>query len=325
MIPLKIAHEIIRAERAKTLGLKVSKDEITVTLDDRPLSKGCQACKTASWICIYIGETCNLACDYCPQDEARHEKGKNRTWINGGNFSYCDDITLKDIDWVIKKNPQISGISFSGGEPFLFFDKVVKWATYFTNKYPQIYKWIYTNGVLPKETQFKELSKIGIDEIRFDGAATEYSAQTVQKIKLARKYFNFVCVETPALPWLTDKLHLFLDQLQDDLDYLNLHTLQVNKELNWPKLLKHIELNDALVYEDLRSNRKESLQSFLEVYKTIRYVKEKKYKIIINDCGSFNMANQTVGWQFQRNNCNGCKKETWKDFRERARKDGMVP
>ena len=325
MIPLPLAYEIIDAERTKVPGLEIRDDGATVILNDKQLSKGCQACKTGAWICIYIGPNCNLSCDYCPQDDSRHTTKKDRVWVNGGNFSYADDVKLEDIDWIIEKNPQIKGISFSGGEPFMYFDRVVEWAKYLA-KYPHIYKWIYTNGTLPTEAQFKTLAKIGVNEIRFDGAATEYSDKTIEKIKLARKYFEFICVETPALPWLTDKLHSFLSQLKNELDYLNLHTLQINRQLNWPRLLRnHSELNDALTYKDSRSGREESLQSLLETYKTIRHIQENKLDIIVNDCGNLNMANQSAGWFFQRNNCNGCNEETWENFRERVKKDGGLP
>lgn len=326
MISIEDAYKIIRVEREKIPNLKVYDGEATVTLDDRSLSKGCQACKSGSWICIYVGEECNLSCDFCPQEDERHTKGKHDTWINGGNYTYGMKVELSDIDKVISDNPQITGISFSGGEPFIFIDKIEKWSKYLTEKYPNIYKWIYTNGVYVNDETLERLSKVGLQEIRFDAAATNYSRTTIERIKLAKKYFEVVSIEVAALPWFTDLLNGCLVELEEYITYLNLHTLQVHRGLNWERLMEsHPELNNLLTYADKRYGREESIQSALETYKTIRFVKDNDLDIIINDCGAFNMANQQVGWQYQKNNSDGYIYETWKDFRQRAKDDGMLP
>jgi len=331
MTEINQIYDIIRYER-KILATKSIKDiyiydgEATLTIDNKPLSKGCQACKSGSWICIYIGEECNLSCDFCPQEDERHTKGRHDTWINGGNYTYGMKVELSDIDKVIEKNPQISGISFSGGEPFIFIDKIEKWSNYLTKKYPNIYKWIYTNGVYVDNNSLERLTKAGLQEIRFDAAATNYSDTTIKKIKLAKEYFDFVSIEVAALPWLTEDFHIFLNEVENYIDYLNIHTLQVHRGLNWERLLEnHPELNDKLTYIDKRWNREESLQSLLEVYKTLRYIAKNNLDINVNDCGAFNMANQQVGWQYQKNNSEGYPQETWEDFKQRAKDDGFLP
>ena len=326
MIERTQAYDMIRSERNKIPDLRIYDGEASISLDDRPLSKGCQACKSGSWICIYVGEECNLSCDFCPQEDERHTKGKHDTWINGGNYSYGIKVELEDIDKVIEKNPQISGISFSGGEPFIFIDKIEKWSNYLTKKYPHIYKWIYTNGVYVNNETLDRLSKVGLQEIRFDAAATNYSRTTIERIKLAKKYFEVVSIEIAALPWFTELLNGCLVELEDYITYLNIHTLQVHRGLNWERLIEsHLELNNTLTYIDERHGREESLQSALEVYKTIRFIKDNKLDIIVNDCGSFNMANQQVGWQYQKNNSEGYNYESWDNFKQRAKDDGFLP
>ena len=326
MIERTQAYDMIRSERNKIPDLRIYDGEASISLDDRPLSKGCQACKSGSWICIYVGEECNLSCDFCPQEDERQTKGKHDTWINGGNYSYGIKVELEDIDKVIEKNPQISGISFSGGEPFIFIDKIEKWSNYLTKKYPHIYKWIYTNGVYVNNETLDRLSKVGLQEIRFDAAATNYSRTTIERIKLAKKYFEVVSIEIAALPWFTELLNGCLVELEDYITYLNIHTLQVHRGLNWERLIEsHLELNDTLTYIDERHGREESLQSALEVYKTIRFIKDNKLDIIVNDCGSFNMANQQVGWQYQKNNSEGYNYESWDNFKQRAKDDGFLP
>lgn len=326
MIELEQTYNIIREERKKISDLRIYDGEATISLNDIPLSKGCQACKSGSWICIYVGEECNLSCDFCPQEDERHTKGKHDTWINGGNYTYGMKVELSDIDKVIKANPQITGISFSGGEPFIFIKKIEEWSTYLTEKYPHIYKWIYTNGVYVNDNSLERLSKVGLQEIRFDAAATNYSKTTNEKIKLAKKYFDFVSIEVAALPWLTDDFHKCLLEVEDVITYLNIHTLQVHRGLNWERLLEsHSDLNNELTYIDHRHGREESLQSALETYKTIQFIKENNLDIIVNDCGAFNMANQQVGWQYQKNNSDGYPYESWENFKQRAKDDGFLP
>jgi len=55
---------------------------------------------------------------------------------------------------------------------------------------PNIYQWIYTNGVIADENAFKKLADSGILEIRFHLAATNYAEAVVRKLPIARKYFK---------------------------------------------------------------------------------------------------------------------------------------
>lgn len=121
----------------------------------------------------------------CPQISRHNEP--EFIWANGGN----DDIhSLEDLKRVLDRNPRIEGISFSGGEPFKYLDKIYEWLTFVNENYSHLnlYKWIYTNGVLVTEESCLKLREHGLNEIRFDLAATNYSNKIIDKIRYCKKY-----------------------------------------------------------------------------------------------------------------------------------------
>src|SRR5574344_516410 len=127
------------------------------TKNDIGLSKGCQACKNGKWLCVFVGYNCNCKCDFCPQP-----KGAN--FLNVFNDSdLTSHGTISELEYYLTKDKTIEGISYSGGEPLLYFDKVIKLATFVNKKCPEIYQWVYTNGILLDEEKLKKLSLSGID------------------------------------------------------------------------------------------------------------------------------------------------------------------
>ena len=301
--------------------IEISDFGATITPKKKKLSKGCYSCKNGSWICIYIGVKCNLKCISCPQT-SRHNSDEY-IWANGGN----DDIhSLVDLKRVIDKNKRITGISFSGGEPFLYIDKVIEWLDFINENYSDLnlYKWIYTNGTKVTKQQCILLKEKGINEIRFDLAATNYNNKIIDKIKYCKKIFDKISVEVPVEPWRVDKLISVLPKLNDiGLDYLNLHELSICDD-NYERLKKLNYIDDRLIYNSY--NGFHYLGSIIDVYKIINYIEDNNLNIIYNDCSCRNMYNQTMGWIYQRNRQNPeYVWEDWEDFIIRAEQDGNIP
>ncbi len=154
------------------------------------LSPGCQACKAGTWDCIFVTMQCNLDCDFCYSPHAIPKAYK------GSAFG----STLEQIAQNYAKTP-ITGISFSGGEPFLYPQRLLEWVTWFKARFPTCYYWAYTNGLLADETIVGALGDIGLDEIRFDMAATGYNNPVVmQHVQVATRHIPQVTVEIPAIP-----------------------------------------------------------------------------------------------------------------------------
>lgn len=175
-------------------------------------SKGCQLCQQGKWLCIFITYKCNARCHFCPapfkNDRIQSAFGNNKEEI---------------LSYLLQND--FGGISFSGGDPFVVFDRLMEWFTYFKKSLPDYYYWVYTNGLDADERKLEQLSAEGMNEIRFNIAATGYvSAKIWKQIKIAKKLFPYVSVEIPSIKHDYNLLEVALENLNDiGVDYLNLH------------------------------------------------------------------------------------------------------
>ena len=130
------------------------------------ISKGCMICGQGKWSCLFITGKCNAGCFYCPAPQLQDEVPTSQNL----NFETADAYA-EYINFF-----KFKGVSFSGGEPLLFFDRTLEYLQKIREKCsPNIYTWMYTNGILADENKFKLLAEAGLDEIRFDIGATKYS------------------------------------------------------------------------------------------------------------------------------------------------------
>ena len=180
------------------------------------LSPGCQACKEGTWDCIFTTMKCNLDCEFCysphaiPRDYA------------GSVFGMTPEQIAEN-----HARTHITGISFSGGEPFVDAQKLFDWVAWFTSQYPDKYCWVYTNGLLANEESLRRLGELGVDEIRFNTAATGYDRPTVMgNLASAARFIPNVTVEIPAIPEHAPKLLSCLAEwCALGVRFLNLHEL----------------------------------------------------------------------------------------------------
>ena len=102
----------------------------------KQISKGCMICGLGSWSCLFITGKCNASCFYCPASQLADETPSTQ----GLNFetpeSYAEYINFF----------KFKGVSFSGGEPLLFFDRTLQYLKQVRKKCDtSVYAWIYTN------------------------------------------------------------------------------------------------------------------------------------------------------------------------------------
>lgn len=200
--------------RQRIPGLMVNPEQATVCLGE--LSPGCQACKDGTWDCLFVTKKCNLNCSFCysprslPEDYAGSAFGETPAEI-ADNYA----------------RTRITGISFSGGEPFLQPDRLLSWAAWFRERFPASYLWIYTNGTQVEDSTLQQLGMLKIDEIRFNTAATGYDNRTVMDaMRRAAGHFGRLTVEIPAIPEHAQKLRDCLVKWTDlGVRTLNLHEL----------------------------------------------------------------------------------------------------
>ncbi len=180
------------------------------------LSPGCRACKSGRWDCIFLTLACNLSCPFCLTP---------CTLTKASSLSALGN----DIHTLLKEYAQlkVSGIGFSGGEPMLESKLLMDCLSRLRKANPEIYLWAYTNGLLLTKDLISALAEAGLDELRFNMAATGYvHPHVLEMVRYAATRLAAVTVEIPAIPEDRDPLlkALFVWS-RIGVKYLNLHEL----------------------------------------------------------------------------------------------------
>jgi len=249
------------------------------------LSPGCQSCKDGRWICIFPGFTCNAQCDFCPR--------LTKDMMDKPPMSLeTMELLLKTID---AKKDEISGISISGGEIFFNNYEIAKeLIKRVATSYPHMYLWAYTNGIGANRENMQELRELGLQELRFNLAATEFKQEIIDKIRDdAVNIFPWVTVEVPIYG---DSFHHLIErgklkELADiGVKQLNLAEIRVpapdsEDEQDISPAAKHF-LNYEEIYQfDHMSFKVLSVvRSRLYTYDIFEYAHRHGIDIRINDC-----------------------------------------
>lgn len=130
----------------------------------------------------------------------------------------------------------IRGVAFSGGEPMIGFDRIVRFLDVLGRDVPDIpHIWMYTNGILVTTDRLKILRDHGLKEIRFDLSAVDYCLDNLKK---AAGIIPIVTVEIPAIPEDLERTKPLLKTLAGlGVNYLNLHQIRCT-HFNLPKLIR---------------------------------------------------------------------------------------
>lgn len=181
-----------------------------------PLSPGCRICGQGRWSCLFINGKCNCQCFYCPTSQ--DEVGVPTT--NRVLFEKATDYA----DYVHCFN--FSGISISGGEPLLTFNRTRRYIQKVRQKMgADLHIWLYTNATLLTRDHLLQLRDDGLDEIRIDISATQYS---LKKMAMAVGIIPCVTIEIPAVPEDYQIVSDLLPKMRDlGLNHLNLHQLRL--------------------------------------------------------------------------------------------------
>lgn len=207
------------ADKRKTMQDKmpfINIEDCGDTVYTGSLSPGCRLCKQGKWDCIFMTMQCNLSCDFCCSP-AHLQSVKPFS-------SFGTDRNQIATHY---ETAGIKGIAFTGGEPFLVFDTLVDNIIFFRKKFPDSYIWLYTNGILADKNKLSILSNSGIDEIRFNTAASGYENKHILNIlERAAEIIKRVTVEIPCIPLHKKNIINSLPHWNDaGIKQLNLHEL----------------------------------------------------------------------------------------------------
>ena len=195
-------------------------------VDCRSLSPGCRACAEGSWSCLFVNGVCNARCYYCPSEQ--REAGEPVT--NNLAFRRPEDYAA------YLRRFRFRGSSMSGGEPLLTMERTLGFLSAIRAALGvEGHLWIYTNGILLTEERLDMLVETGLDEIRIDLTANDYS---LRPVRLAASRVAAVTVEIPALPEDEERLLGLLPELVEaGVKFLNLHELRATPH-NLPRLIR---------------------------------------------------------------------------------------
>lgn len=182
------------------------------------LSQGCQFCGQGKWSCLFITGICNAACFYCPSPQNSNDLPTTQQLTFPSPEAYTEYVNRLNY----------KGVSFSGGEPLLAYEKVMQYLTHLRKHGPpDLYIWMYTNGILATHEKLAQLADAGLDEIRFDIGATGFS---LDKVKIAKGLIPNITIEIPAVPEEKEKLIALLPKMVDaGVTCLNLHQMRLTK------------------------------------------------------------------------------------------------
>lgn len=247
----------------------------------KQISEGCKLCGAGFWSCLFITGKCNANCFYCPTSQTHDDLPTTQGLSFGSASAYAEYVNYF----------KFKGVGFSGGEPLLVYDKLIGFLKKLRQKCsPNLYVWLYTNGILVDQEKLKKLASLGLNEIRFDIGATDYS---LDKVKMAKRIIENVTIEIPAIPEEMERMKLLLpEMIKAGVDNLNLHQLRLTK-YNAPKLLKRD-------YTYVADERPLVLESEIMALELIKYAKDSQLEIGINYCSfNFKYRFQKAGFRSQ--------------------------
>ncbi|HKL08420.1 MAG TPA: radical SAM protein [Bacteroidales bacterium] len=291
--------QIIEASKERSSRLESIEDSVQwgfnqSKLDCKNISTGCKLCGEGSWSCLFINGVCNANCFYCPAEQ----KDESVPTTNTIEFP-----TVEDYIAYIKKFG-FKGVSISGGEPLLTFEKSLAYIEAVRNEIgPAIYIWMYTNGKLATKEKLVKLKNAGLNEIRFDLSAVDYK---LDALKLAVGVIDHVTVEIPSIPEDFEQLTQLIKDLKAiGIDFLNLHQIRCTP-FNFKKLIKR-------GYTFLHGPKIVVLESELTALRLIQYNIESKINFPINYCSfiyKYRYQNRAARIRHAREISNACDEIT---------------
>jgi len=236
------------------------------------ISKGCKLCGLGQWSCLFITGKCNGSCFYCPASQQEDHIPTTQGLNFADPAAYAEYINYFGF----------KGVSFSGGEPLLQFERTLEFLKQVRKKCnPDTYIWMYTNGILGEPQKFRKLAAAGINEVRFDIGATAFR---LDKIAAAKGLIPVITIEIPAVPEELEKLKKLLPEMvKAGVTNLNLHQLRLTQHN-----VKQLSKRD---YTYIHAEQPVVLESELAALELITYAREHSIDIGINYC-SFHFKNR---------------------------------
>jgi pyruvate formate-lyase activating enzyme-like uncharacterized protein len=134
---------------------------------------------------------------------------------------------------------------------------------------------------LASEDTLKKLSDAGLDEIRFNLAATDCADKVIKNMKIARKYFKYLCIESPMFTKFYNSFMKKRKQILDTgVDHIHFAELQL-----FPRTIANFRQEGPIYrYKKGYVSPIKSRQLTYDVFEVA--VKEKWKNVVLHDCSN---------------------------------------
>ncbi|MEY8485013.1 radical SAM protein [Lachnospiraceae bacterium 48-21] len=228
-------------------------------------SIGCQLCIQGRKSTVHITYRCTKHCSYCPIPNEKF--GSDIVEFMNNLYSPND---IDEIIKIISSSDSLLGISISGGEPLLVFDRVKDLIIRVKElRGERFHIHLYTNGDLLSKTTISELEKCGLDELRVDSL----DVSIYELLRNAK--FDVVC-EVPCIP--TEDYYSALCQLIDRSSEINLTRINLNEFEITKENLKYVR-KKGLIYSNNRLD-----ESCIYAKRVIEYASSANSKLRVFFC-----------------------------------------
>ncbi len=188
----------IRERQARLDALQTS-DFGHVAVWGGKLTPGCQHCVDHGFAPIRSASNCNLNCSFCYYGEDQ----PHVTLLGDDQFEIENrPVTARELKVMLTKGVKGPGVLESVAwvflEPFMALDKHPEMIAFVHEL--GLYQHMYTNGTLCTRQNMKLLADAGLDEMRFNLAATKCADNVIEAMGEARDLFPYLCVESPMYP-----------------------------------------------------------------------------------------------------------------------------
>lgn len=251
------------------------------------LTPGCKICLKNGFTPIRSTWKCNLNCNFC------YNYNQKKEILSPLHYSINNRLlTEDDIIRILEKRKDIKGIAWVAGEPFTDFNKIPNLSKRLNNL--GIYQHINTNGTLLTEKMMRILQDCGLNEIRFNLAATNCSDKVIETMKVARKYFNYLCIEIPMFQEIFNSFILKKQKILDTgVDHINLDELHLRNEN-----FVNFQNEELYIYNFGYISPISSRQL---VYDFLEIASNEKWNVVINDCSNEQKFYRGIRNDFQIN------------------------
>lgn len=200
------------------------------------IANGCKFCVRGTKLVLFISGRCSRNCWYCSLSKKRKEIDK--IWANEREVT-----SVKEMIEEVKESNAI-GAGITGGDPLLCLPRTIKFVRALKEKFgKKFHIHIYLPTKLVNLSNLQKLSKY-VDEVRFHPEFLINGKEDIEKIRLAKNYWNKsnIGVELPMLPNKKNEIVNFIRKIENDVGFVNLNEFELS-DTNFNLVTKNYRLD----------------------------------------------------------------------------------